>query len=81
MTIYVLLGILMLKTVLWLVFISGLIRYWERQEIRRMSALLQSNRDLTDRLMHSEGKTWTPPPRPISTEEEEEAPNREWADL
>jgi len=49
-----------------------------REASREKMVLLNSNRDFADRIMHTEGKTWTPPPRPeVVTEEVEFEPDWE----
>ena len=58
----------------------GVVRYLKslnREQAREVSMLLQSNTDLTDRIMHTQGVTWTPPPRPVP-EVEETPTESEW---
>jgi hypothetical protein len=46
----------------------ALVRYMRtvsREHAREKTILLQANSDLTDRIMHMAGSTWTPPPRPV----------------
>lgn len=53
----------------------GLLKLYKhsiREHAREVSKVLQSNTDLTDRLMHVQGVTWTPPPRPVPMEEDPE---------
>ncbi len=49
-----------------------LIRYMranDRAHAREKQSLMQINTDLTDRIMHMAGNTWTPPPRTEVVEE------------
>ncbi len=51
-----------------------LVRYMReatRAHTREKQALMQTNTDLTDRIMHMSGSTWTPPPRPEIMEDVE----------
>lgn len=40
-----------------------------REQIRERQSHAATTKDLLDRLMHSEGRTWTPPPVSVPTEE------------
>ena len=68
---------LSLTLVLWTWF--KLMKSTLRENGREKSLLLQVNQDLTDRIMHTQGVTWTPPPRPVPEDVGTHPEDLEWS--
>jgi hypothetical protein len=66
------LSVTVLASVLGNIALGRYVKQINREHSREKMQILATNKELTDRIMHMAGSTWTPPPRPVVVEPEED---------